>query len=67
MDVSEVVGYEVARSVEDSPFKWIAEIVPSNASMALVQVDNYAIPMTFIVKSLLAGRKTCYASQTSEC
>ena len=67
MDVSEVAGYEVATSIEDSPLRLTAGMVPANASMACVQVDNYAVPMTFIITSLLAGSKTCHATQTSEC
>ena len=67
MDVSEVVGYEVVTSVQDSLLRVAAGIVSSNASMALAQVDNYAMPMTFTITSLLAGNQTCYATQTSEC
>ena len=66
MDISEVVGYEVATGVEDSALRLTAVIIPSNESMARVQVDNYAIPMRFIVTSLLAGSEICYATQTSE-
>ena len=68
MDIAGVVGYEVV-SVSDGNTQGgsTPSLVPADVNLASVQVNNdYTLPVTFIVTSLLAGNKLCHDSQTSE-
>ena len=68
MDIPGVVGYEiVSMNAGGSPTGSPPSFVSANVNMASVQVDDeYTVPVTFIVTSLLAGNEICHASYTSE-
>ena len=63
-----MVGYEVVSiRAGGSPTESPSSFVSANVSMANVQVDDdYSVPVTFVVTSLLPGNEICHVSQTSE-
>ena len=63
-----MVGYEVVSvSGGNTQAGSAPSLVSAEVNMANVQVnDDYTLPVTFIVTSLLAENEICNASQTSE-